>query len=424
MSKRLAIVIGVAAAGVMALGAQTAAAEEKTFKYTSEYDSVSTANGYPSPGGTAVLEGWMKVAHHGGGYLTDHLTITEQLAPNVFAFKGHGVDDFGTGEQNRGELHHKFKGTTTVRADGSQRLAIEGHFTGGRVHFARAPCCVSGWLSYRNPSGHYKGSATVAAGSTVIVGGSKGELRMHAAGVIALGAQTAAAEAVKYETTLKITHEGHGHATGSVFWHGWVQSEVGKCSEGRRVILFRKRPGPDRKLGTARSYINRHNGRPHGGEWGLKAPWRGRVYAKVTRSMGDGFVCRADHSRILVNGLPIDERWLVASQAHGDGQTVKSKITIHAERGFVYGDVRADKAACEKRRQVKLYTRKSGDRRLEGTTTTGRTDPGTGRRIPGGWSIHDFDFPSPPLKYFAVVTRERNDGYVCTRDKTAVRRIA
>jgi hypothetical protein len=161
-------------AGIAAAAPASAAAEAKTFKYTSKYQSMSTAHGYPSPGGTARLEGGVKVRRD-GGYLHDHLTITEQLAPNVFAFKGKGVDDWGTGEENSGKLRHKFKGTTTVRADGSQRLAIKGHFTGGRVDFA--PLEPGG--RHRDPSGHYKGSATVAAGSTVMVGRSKGKLRMH-----------------------------------------------------------------------------------------------------------------------------------------------------------------------------------------------------------------------------------------------------
>ena len=186
MGKRFAIVIGVAAVGVMALGAQPATAEAKTFEYTSKFEGVSTANGYPSPGGTAVLEGhctypfdacsgFSRIEPGGDGFLTDHLTITEQLAPNKFAFKGKGVDDFGGGEQNSGELHHKFKGTIRARADGSQLLAIEGHFTGGHVDIRPH---VAG-QRYHDPSGDYRGSATVAAGSTVIVGRCKGELHMH-----------------------------------------------------------------------------------------------------------------------------------------------------------------------------------------------------------------------------------------------------
>jgi hypothetical protein len=184
MGKRFAIVIGVAAAGVMALGAQTAAAEVKTFKYTSEFKSVSTANGYPRPGGTAKLVGLppragVKLKPGGDtGNLIDHLRITERLAPNKFAFKGKGIDNFGSrsDEENSGKLRRKFKGTTTVRADGSQKLAIEGHFTGGHVDFA--PPVAGG--RYHGASGHYKGSATVAPDSGVIVGSSKGKLRMQA----------------------------------------------------------------------------------------------------------------------------------------------------------------------------------------------------------------------------------------------------
>jgi hypothetical protein len=181
MGRRFAIVIGVAAAGVMALGAQAAAAEAKTFKYTSKYTSASTANGYPSPGGTAELvgpSGSVKLKPGGDtGDLIDHLTITEQLAPNKFAFKGKGIDNFGSkfDEENSGKLRHKFKGTTTVQADGSQQLAIEGHFTGGHVDLAAS----SAGGRYHGASGHYKGSATVAPESGVIVGSSKGKLRMQ-----------------------------------------------------------------------------------------------------------------------------------------------------------------------------------------------------------------------------------------------------
>jgi hypothetical protein len=161
MGRRFAIVIGVAAAGVMALGAQTAAAEAKTIKYTSEFKTspVSTANGYPSPGGTAVLAGSLKLKPGGAGALVDRVTVTEQLAPNMFAFEGKEVD-----YTKVGTLRNKFNGTTTVQADGSQQLAIEGRFTGGTAR-------------YRGASGSFEGSATVAPGSDVIVGGSKGKIK-------------------------------------------------------------------------------------------------------------------------------------------------------------------------------------------------------------------------------------------------------
>jgi hypothetical protein len=105
-----------------------------------------------------------------------------------------------------------------------------------------------------------------------------------AAGVMALGAQTgvAASDVVSYKTTLTILKERG-------LLHGGVWSNR-KCRVGREVIVFRKRPGPDRKLGADRS------GPGHGPSmfWevhvknkDIKAP----LYAEVTPKVGDGFVC-------------------------------------------------------------------------------------------------------------------------------------
>ena len=71
---------------------------------------------------------------------------------------------------------------------------------------------------------------------------------------------------------------------------------------GRRVILFKRRPGADRKLGTDRSRFRPRLGQ---GTWGMPSgttpvPRHARVYAKVTREVRDRFVCRADRSR----GIP------------------------------------------------------------------------------------------------------------------------
>jgi hypothetical protein len=123
---------------------------------------------------------------------------------------------------------------------------------------------------------------------------------LAAAGVMALGAQTGTAASegvVEYNTRLTIFKD----------WadlHGEVRSNR-KCRVGREVIVFRKRPGPDRKLGATRSGSERvgvHN-------WwvrvkGLKKqgpgrPDLGRVYAKATPKVGDGFVCRGDYSWVL-----------------------------------------------------------------------------------------------------------------------------
>jgi hypothetical protein len=71
-----------------------------------------------------------------------------------------------------------------------------------------------------------------------------------AVGVMALGAQTGAAaseDVVSYGTTLTILKDQRT-------LHGEVKSRGGwKCRVGREVIMFRKLPGPDRKLGATRS---------------------------------------------------------------------------------------------------------------------------------------------------------------------------
>jgi hypothetical protein len=112
------------------------------------------------------------------------------------------------------------------------------------------------------------------------------------AGVMALGAQTAApAQAVvKYDT--KVTLRLHDHDR----FIYWVQSKGSTCERGRRVTLFRQEPGADRKLGTARSKYR-------SGRWAdavitaRKKP-RDVVYAKVQREVHDEFVCGGDRSEL------------------------------------------------------------------------------------------------------------------------------
>ena len=81
-------------------------------------------------------------------------------------------------------------------------------------------------------------------------------------------------------------------------YHGKVKSEAPKCVRGRRVTLFERRPGPDRKVGRGRT--NRR------GRWVVKVPLdelepQDRFYAKVGRKLnivsGEGYVCRGDRSR-------------------------------------------------------------------------------------------------------------------------------
>ena len=112
------------------------------------------------------------------------------------------------------------------------------------------------------------------------------------AGVMALGAQTAAA-VVEYDTKLlKITQDRYSG------FHGDVKSQVGKCERERRVVAFRQRPGPDLWLHTERTGGS--------GSWDMalarsKVGWK--VYAKVRHRVRDQFICRSDRSetyRVIV----------------------------------------------------------------------------------------------------------------------------
>jgi hypothetical protein len=114
-----------------------------------------------------------------------------------------------------------------------------------------------------------------------------------AAGVMALVAQTAAA--ATYNTKLTITQDqgSRGHA----LIHGHVVSgDRKKCEVGRRVTLFKQRPGADRKLGVAKVVLMDER------NWGISVPLAKvggeHVYAMVSPKAGDGFVCSGDRSPI------------------------------------------------------------------------------------------------------------------------------
>jgi hypothetical protein len=130
---------------------------------------------------------------------------------------------------------------------------------------------------------------------------------LAAAVALSLIAVPAASAGVhKYDTRQYLTHEGGtidprpgecgGHRK-CVFWEGGVHSKVRKCMEGRRVVLFRKRSGADRKLGTARS---EHRSGPRRGDAVITArePRGDVVYARVRPEVHDEFVCRGDRSQL------------------------------------------------------------------------------------------------------------------------------
>ena len=121
-----------------------------------------------------------------------------------------------------------------------------------------------------------------------------------AAGVMALGPQTAAArpEVVKYDAKVTIHRIKAGAGP---YFHGSVESKVRKCMDGRRVVVFKRRPGADQKMGTARTHLE--NGV---GQWGLHlhsgdSKREDPIYAKVTPKEGPGFVCRAARSPTIIS---------------------------------------------------------------------------------------------------------------------------
>jgi hypothetical protein len=122
-----------------------------------------------------------------------------------------------------------------------------------------------------------------------------------AAGVMALGAQTAAAKT--YNTKLTIFPDRCCGIFGSVTAGGGK-----KCEVGRLVTLFKQKPGADRKLGAVRSdrvdpgwYVRL----PAKAGWSRYTGWH--IYAEATPKVGDGFVCSGDRSPIYtVPVIPLE----------------------------------------------------------------------------------------------------------------------
>ena len=102
----------------------------------------------------------------------------------------------------------------------------------------------------------------------------------------------AAADVVKYQTIVTVKVAGRRNPDGRHLVFGEVMSEVRKCMVGRRVVVFNRQPGADRKLGADRS-----DDSPRAG-WGMPINERaGRhLYAKVLREVHDApdYICRSD----------------------------------------------------------------------------------------------------------------------------------
>ena len=146
-----------------------------------------------------------------------------------------------------------------------------------------------------------------------------------AAGVMALGPQTAAArpDFFKYDTKVTIDRSRHG-GDGEADWHGGLKSKARKCVEGRRVVLLRQRPGPDRRLGSSDAMAG-----AFGWAWEVMGPMNGRVYAKAKETP----VCRADRSTIIENGDLCPEDPGIRSCAAPTARQPSNEVAIHALSG-------------------------------------------------------------------------------------------
>jgi len=99
-------------------------------------------------------------------------------------------------------------------------------------------------------------------------------------------------------------------------YHGRVRSKIKECSVGRRVLLFEQQSGRDRELGANRSGVAPDGVTATGQfpekDWAVYPPHsielhRGaRIYAEAPRAERDGYVCRADRSKVLLHHITND----------------------------------------------------------------------------------------------------------------------
>jgi hypothetical protein len=156
--KRTALPASLVALAAVAGLAVSPAHAKSLHHYTSVIRStaVSTASGYPAPGGTAVLTGTWDTKLFGAGAIVDHVQITGQPNPTTFEFKGTEVC-FAP----NGTIRDAFTGTAVVQADGSQKLSTKGSFTGGTG-------------AYKGAKGRFTFTGSTAPGSQIVVARSSG----------------------------------------------------------------------------------------------------------------------------------------------------------------------------------------------------------------------------------------------------------
>jgi len=246
-----------------------------------------------------------------------------------------------------------------------------------------------------------------------------------AAGVMALAAQTAAAqEVVKYDTKLTITTD-----RGDIY-HGYAKSEVRKCEQGRRVIAFKQQLGADRKLGTDRS-----DGQ---GSWWTHRRgdhvYVGGVYAKVERKVRDRFVCHADRSETLpkpgATG-PLGDHQGFRSHSQrpaASAGVVKydTELTVTKDRGANYhGWVESDRDRNPEYDPAKAVRKCMDGRRVNVFRKRAGADPKLGtvrskfeQDYAGNWWLY-LDRSYDHRHVYAKVERKVRDRFVCRADRSA-----
>jgi hypothetical protein len=246
---------------------------------------------------------------------------------------------------------------------------------------------------------------------------------LAAAGVMALGAQTAAApKVVKYDTKVTITRESH--PGDGADWHGGLKSKARKCVEGRRVVLLRQRPGPDRRLGSSDAMAGAFLW-----AWEVMAPTNGRVYAKAKETPA----CHADRSRIIENGdlCPEDPEQIACPAARSEtltrpGETARSaaaapevvkyrtEVTLAVDRCCFHGRVKSEVRKCEFGRRVTLFKQRPGTDRKLGTSvseSSGGIDPYA------AWGVHATARNGDRI-YAKVDRKVGKGGDVCRGDRS------
>ena len=152
--KRTSITLLIAMLAVLVVAPTALARSSHKYSAKLVIATLSSANGYPGVGGTAVTVGTLD-STLGAGASVSRVQITGQEG-NKVTFIGGEVDYFA-----RGTSRNIFAGTATILPDGSQRLEIEGRITGGTG-------------AYRGARGHYRFVGTASPGATAVSGSSHG----------------------------------------------------------------------------------------------------------------------------------------------------------------------------------------------------------------------------------------------------------